>query len=663
MKTLDRYFFLRLIITFQMIVGGFPSLGYSESIPQQVDISQQNIVNLSRSMSEALAKSPPLSVLFINKDGHRYMARYFGLYSLNSGSLCTELSSTCIPGWGTEINVGTVDSTSNGQFNIYTPDDPRWVPPSSNEVSVALSGPGGYVSSGISNQNQSAAEGTAENGSQKTQQESYGKSNLGQTAKEIGSHAVQSAIIAGASAGAVNYFAERQFNQSQANLSAAIEDYEHTLDDYQGQIVNTELEAMNLAQSIARASNISQQAINLEKYQSLQQREVVDISELNKNIKGFDPAYQKQITDISKKINVAPTNNKERMANLKLVGGAVVRASVQSRLAGWMDISDAQLETAKKIADILYGIDPFTAIHRGFWEVFTGKNIITGQDMSNFERGLSGFNAAVSLVSLGALPTIGKAVKMVSMIAESGIKTTISSVKEASLVVSEIADGIKASKLATKAEIEAVSNTLTEELKAGELTSITQVKGEIQEALSEGKIQKLEFKAEFQKNPASPESLKFIKKEIRDGSARVERIYPGTNDEIVIIGRSMGEPGVRPGVKTIREKLITEGYHADQVKIFDPLDDDILSDWADILKKYNYNKDPITGRVKIPDDILPATKMYQANEQFMKEIFANPKSRPTILDLVKSAGDTSFSKFYDELERGYIEASGIQPWK
>ncbi len=66
------------------------------------------------------------------------------------------------------------------------------------------------------------------------------------------------------------------------------------------------------------------------------------------------------------------------------------------------------LEIAKSLLDIGLGIDPVTGFGRSTYELFIGKNIVTGEVLSKFERGV----AFVGVMSLGVSNSARAATKM-----------------------------------------------------------------------------------------------------------------------------------------------------------------------------------------------------------------------------------------------------------
>lgn len=65
---------------------------------------------------------------------------------------------------------------------------------------------------------------------------------------------------------------------------------------------------------------------------------------------------------------------------------------------------------AECFLDLIVGIDPLTSIGRSIYELYTGKNIVTGVNISALDRSLS----AATILSLGTAGTGAKLIKMAS---------------------------------------------------------------------------------------------------------------------------------------------------------------------------------------------------------------------------------------------------------
>jgi RES domain-containing protein len=79
------------------------------------------------------------------------------------------------------------------------------------------------------------------------------------------------------------------------------------------------------------------------------------------------------------------------------IGFESLRVADEEDLAGDIESREKLLELARGMADLMVGIDPFTGFARSAYELATGKNLITGEPLSNFEMGV----AAFGLVTLG----------------------------------------------------------------------------------------------------------------------------------------------------------------------------------------------------------------------------------------------------------------------
>lgn len=74
------------------------------------------------------------------------------------------------------------------------------------------------------------------------------------------------------------------------------------------------------------------------------------------------------------------------------------------------------LDAAKKIANFLVGIDPISGFVRSAYEASSGKNMITGESLTSFERSLA-------VVNLSLLGFSSEAVKGLSLVEKLGIST------------------------------------------------------------------------------------------------------------------------------------------------------------------------------------------------------------------------------------------------
>jgi hypothetical protein len=76
------------------------------------------------------------------------------------------------------------------------------------------------------------------------------------------------------------------------------------------------------------------------------------------------------------------------------------------------DVDEANLykDITTELADVLVGLDPVTGVGRGAYELYIGKNIVTGQALTKTERVF----AAFSVLSLGSSNTLKNSVKLAS---------------------------------------------------------------------------------------------------------------------------------------------------------------------------------------------------------------------------------------------------------
>lgn len=81
-------------------------------------------------------------------------------------------------------------------------------------------------------------------------------------------------------------------------------------------------------------------------------------------------------------------------------------------------------QISNDLIDLGVGIDPITGMGRSFFELFTGKNFVTGEILTPLDRGLH----AATILSFGTLSTSAKIIKIAGKSAHLGrIKTALGS--------------------------------------------------------------------------------------------------------------------------------------------------------------------------------------------------------------------------------------------
>jgi len=137
-----------------------------------------------------------------------------------------------------------------------------------------------------------------------------------------------------------------------------------------------------------------------------------NIDDLTRN---FDSDYRLKTQEVAQKIDLAPQIDSKVRQNVKNMALVLLFESIESRAKELFTLSDDQLKIAEVAADMLYGIDPISGTHRGLYELYTGRNIINGRELSSLERGFSGLNGALSLVSAGILPAVSRGLKALAV--------------------------------------------------------------------------------------------------------------------------------------------------------------------------------------------------------------------------------------------------------
>jgi len=93
------------------------------------------------------------------------------------------------------------------------------------------------------------------------------------------------------------------------------------------------------------------------------------------------------------------------------IGIASLKAAGESHLAGDLEEAESQLKVAETMADLLLGLDPYSGLARDSWEFFTGKNMLTGEELPTWQRAISGAGLAGSLVTFGVASSLSNAIK------------------------------------------------------------------------------------------------------------------------------------------------------------------------------------------------------------------------------------------------------------
>lgn len=129
--------------------------------------------------------------------------------------------------------------------------------------------------------------------------------------------------------------------------------------------------------------------------------------------RSVDQAFLRQISDVYFLLKTSePRTPSEK--SLKSLGIESIIAADAAYAYG--DTEDAELYFgfAKTASDMLLGLDPVTGTLRSVAEAFTGINIVTGEELSSFERGLAVFG----VVTLGYGSKFGKGAAAIGRLAK-----------------------------------------------------------------------------------------------------------------------------------------------------------------------------------------------------------------------------------------------------
>lgn len=123
-----------------------------------------------------------------------------------------------------------------------------------------------------------------------------------------------------------------------------------------------------------------------------------------------DPAFQKKALELYEKLyQHFPLSDQEQLA--REIGLNSVIISDLAKSEGEGEVSDFHMEVAEGMADVLVGVDPYTGFARDVMEFVGGRNIITGEPLSGFERAVSGVFAAGSVVTFGGASSAKNIIK------------------------------------------------------------------------------------------------------------------------------------------------------------------------------------------------------------------------------------------------------------
>ena len=286
-------------------------------------------------------------------------------------------------------------------------------------------------------------------------------------------------------------------------------------------------------------------------------REII-LQQLNPQI--ARPAYRADLEKTILRYESSPRPISETQVRFKEIAVDALNASVMSENLTDYELADATLEIAKKATDVLFGIDPFTGVFRSTYEVLVGKNIVTGDKLTDFERALSGVSLAGDLVTLGATSSMMNGIKAVTRIvrAKGGIKALTPFVKiaEASKKIISTLEKLKAP---LKTQASKIARWLGKEAK-----TIDDIPAAFSKGIANGEFKSLErLSDEILKNPKHPQLIKRFRDVAVDGIKLGKNdIKVGTNGKVALIGRDM-ERIEKYARKLEAEGLVVELFDAD----------------------------------------------------------------------------------------------------
>lgn len=192
------------------------------------------------------------------------------------------------------------------------------------------------------------------------------------------------------------YIFDKEFRRNQANIvqlsKETNEIYKYILD---------------------QSSKYSQETLNvynnLGEYLNANATRIFNPNTDNYVFKSEDSSFTQELKNIRSILNTVPDFD-IRSAESKKIGLEFTEIADGYNASGDSDNARVFKEYAQWMIDLAFGLDPVTGPIRDIYEAFSGKNIITNEDLSGFERGIAVFGA----ISFGFGSKIGKAVKVLA---------------------------------------------------------------------------------------------------------------------------------------------------------------------------------------------------------------------------------------------------------
>lgn len=169
---------------------------------------------------------------------------------------------------------------------------------------------------------------------------------------------------------------------------------------------------IQITSEMSARTHIQVEALNkiVEEIQEIQlpDRPFLEIQEPQQR---YSEKFQARVDGIQQKLeNVYPVTNQERV--LKTFAEQSIEAAKNEELQNNHFDSDWYLNKAEMLANFLVGIDPITGTIRAAYESATGRNMITGEELTSFERAMALF----ALGTLGSSSDIERGLQLVEKI-------------------------------------------------------------------------------------------------------------------------------------------------------------------------------------------------------------------------------------------------------
>lgn len=339
------------------------------------------------------------------------------------------------------------------------------------------------------------------------------------------------------------------------------------------------------------------------------------ISDVVRELKSYTqvrPDFKHKIGNLSKRItDIDPRSLDQVKGNYRNLSERLALSAVQSEVMGDFELSDSILKFAEKALDVVVGLDPFTGIARDIFEVSTGKNLITGEDLSSLELGVSVVSLAASAVSFGMASSLSHGIKAgLSLVGKtkSGSLLAAKSIQASEQiknVVSVLAEHrvslqnsggklfrkLKEVAKSSAGNIQDFSKGLRAKIGAGEISTLSRLSREIVE------------------NPASLKAIERMNQiaiDIKNINILPHHFKPG-GSKLVLIGRDM-----KNRIIPFAERLKREGF---DVEVFDA---DLMGKWG---KEVPYSAEDVSDLLEAGNKLsyreIQSTSMYMKNRDFI----------------------------------------------